>query len=591
MTEPITFGRPFVLRRDRDISGVSGTGIILDGILWPDGQAVIHWRGKWALTTPHPSMESILDIHDHGGQGDLHVLWADDVAAARREAAADIIEAFDVPGWVGGSEAERDVLRRQVERAIQAVQDGEAAPVEVGDERIVEAIMPIVDQLLEQRDRWRNAVGRAYRLAYRWEGAHGSSMFLVRAAGAELRDELDGAAECDHRLMPMLSGIVPGGPCVVRGPHTEHKTADGTAFSDIEDVRQHYAGPAAEPCTKHCGRAERQKYGCNGPDPADQEATESGSHAGCADVPGIRGLLEHVGIDTRGRDITVAGRVVDAAEPEPQHGAVEASCSNPDHACGRCGECAYEHPGEGGCPEAAEHALAVDPGELADAVRRVLGIDTTTCPADVAGWLLTACRELEKSEAARQQLRADRQRICLAVQDARSRARTPGAWGVLQALESVPLPDVPADQLPPDQSPLSGVEVRDPCPYCEDRRLIPRRQMVAHIRDQHPGAVCDFPLGWRVAKAHTFDEHDPQCSYAQTRGALLCDCHVLFPGAAPRRPAEGDLTLICRPCRDAADGVPGAQHCDDTGGVSWSCSCGHRPPNRRTHTPKEHRRA
>lgn len=38
-----------------------------------------------------------------------------------------------------------------------------------------------------------------------------------------------------------------------------------------------------------------------------------------ADAPGIRGLLEHVGIDTTGRDITVAGRVVDAA-PQPVDG-------------------------------------------------------------------------------------------------------------------------------------------------------------------------------------------------------------------------------------------------------------------------------
>lgn len=33
---------------------------------------------------------------------------------------------------------------------------------------------------------------------------------------------------------------------------------------------------------------------------------------------GIRGLLEHVGIDTTGRDITVAGKVVDAAEAQPE---------------------------------------------------------------------------------------------------------------------------------------------------------------------------------------------------------------------------------------------------------------------------------
>jgi hypothetical protein len=52
---------------------------------------------------------------------------------------------------------------------------------------------------------------------------------------------------------------------------------------------------------------------------------------GCRDVPGIRGLLEHVGIDTSGRDITVAGQVVD---PAPAHnaGPSVAECAEADRA-------------------------------------------------------------------------------------------------------------------------------------------------------------------------------------------------------------------------------------------------------------------
>ncbi|MCX3059589.1 hypothetical protein [Streptomyces beihaiensis] len=34
--------------------------------------------------------------------------------------------------------------------------------------------------------------------------------------------------------------------------------------------------------------------------------------------------------------------------------------------------------------------------------------------------------------------------------------------------------------------------------------------------------------------------------------------------------------MICRPCMEAADGVPGARHCDETGGPSWACACQHR---------------
>lgn len=48
-------------------------------------------------------------------------------------------------------------LRGQIETAIQAVQDGHAAPVEVGDERIVDAVMGVVqphfDQLADYENR------------------------------------------------------------------------------------------------------------------------------------------------------------------------------------------------------------------------------------------------------------------------------------------------------------------------------------------------------------------------------------------------------------------------------------------------------
>ncbi|MFJ4735237.1 hypothetical protein ACIP6V_23685 [Streptomyces sp. NPDC088770] len=297
--------RLFILRRDQDVTGVSGPGDVADGVQWPDGTVALRWRDR-PSTSVWDSLKLMLSVHGHDG-------------------------------------------------ATKAV-------------------------FSDTDDRARAAAGRAYLLADRWEAAHGQSAFLVRAAGAELREELDGADECDHRLLPMPSGLVPGGPCVVRGPHDEHETSDGTKFSMVA---------------------------ATGPEPT-----------------GIRGLLEHVGLDTRGRDITVDGRMVHAAnlrepaaecaaqhhgfddgrlciraaqhrgdhidergyhwsdtvavypladgtlrespaaavrrgqeyvsaryrsEPEPQHDRPASSCSNPDHACTKCGECAYEHPGEDGC--------------------------------------------------------------------------------------------------------------------------------------------------------------------------------------------------------------------------------------------------
>jgi hypothetical protein len=56
----------------------------------------------------------------------------------------------------------------------------------------------------------------------------------------------------------------------------------------------------------------------HGEQPTPAPSTTDGCTSACDGVTGIRGLLEHVGIDTTGRDITVAERVVDAA---PTHNA------------------------------------------------------------------------------------------------------------------------------------------------------------------------------------------------------------------------------------------------------------------------------
>lgn len=36
-----------------------------------------------------------------------------------------------------------------------------------------------------------------------------------------------------------------------------------------------------------------------------------------------------------------------------------------------------------------------------------------------------------------------------------------------------------------------------------------------------------FPTAWQFVKKTDCIDHDPQCSFRQTCGALLCDCHLL----------------------------------------------------------------
>lgn len=68
--------RSFKLYRLKDISGVSGIGLICEGVMFSDGHVAIHWLGKYPLTTAHPDgLTSVFAIHDHGGKGDLRLVW------------------------------------------------------------------------------------------------------------------------------------------------------------------------------------------------------------------------------------------------------------------------------------------------------------------------------------------------------------------------------------------------------------------------------------------------------------------------------------------------------------------------------------
>jgi hypothetical protein len=57
--------RRFVMRRENDVSGVSGTGTVLEGVHFSSGVVVIHWltpppRGSISV---FDSLEQFLSIH------------------------------------------------------------------------------------------------------------------------------------------------------------------------------------------------------------------------------------------------------------------------------------------------------------------------------------------------------------------------------------------------------------------------------------------------------------------------------------------------------------------------------------------------
>lgn len=68
-----TSPRLFVLSRIVDVSGVSGTGIVADGVEFPDGTCVIHWRGVKPSTVVWQSVDDAESIHGHGGA--TKIVW------------------------------------------------------------------------------------------------------------------------------------------------------------------------------------------------------------------------------------------------------------------------------------------------------------------------------------------------------------------------------------------------------------------------------------------------------------------------------------------------------------------------------------
>ncbi|MEV7684500.1 hypothetical protein [Streptomyces bungoensis] len=192
MSAPIP--RLFVLRRDHDVTGVSGPGDVADGVQWPDGSVVLRWRER-PSTSVWDSLDLMLSVHGHDGA--TRAVWAEDEAQARQDFVESNMKAYDVPAALLGTEAERAHVGRQLAKALGEAHSRRDVVMEAFQPdrhaaALADAVMPIVTQLLEQRDRAQRAAGRAYKLADRWEAAHGSSVFLVRAAGAELRDGLDG---------------------------------------------------------------------------------------------------------------------------------------------------------------------------------------------------------------------------------------------------------------------------------------------------------------------------------------------------------------------------------------------------------------
>ena len=67
MTERVLEPQRFLLWRESDVSGVSGTGLVAWGVEFPDGNVVTRWNAEIAQTCVWASIEEVQKVHGHGG--------------------------------------------------------------------------------------------------------------------------------------------------------------------------------------------------------------------------------------------------------------------------------------------------------------------------------------------------------------------------------------------------------------------------------------------------------------------------------------------------------------------------------------------
>lgn len=73
--------RRFNLHRWRDDSGVSGVGVVLNGVVLPSGRVVIEWREPHRTIAVYDSFLQFKKIHIDAHPNSGEVEWQDEVDA------------------------------------------------------------------------------------------------------------------------------------------------------------------------------------------------------------------------------------------------------------------------------------------------------------------------------------------------------------------------------------------------------------------------------------------------------------------------------------------------------------------------------
>lgn len=66
--------RRFLMVRNEDVSGVSGTGVVAEGVVFTQGRAVLHWLVDPCSVAVYESMDDLVAIHGHNGSTVFHYI-------------------------------------------------------------------------------------------------------------------------------------------------------------------------------------------------------------------------------------------------------------------------------------------------------------------------------------------------------------------------------------------------------------------------------------------------------------------------------------------------------------------------------------
>jgi hypothetical protein len=68
--------RRFELHRDEDATGVSGTGVVAEGVLYYNGWCSMMWKTSVFSLVTYPDIQSVETIHGHNGK--TRIVWVDE---------------------------------------------------------------------------------------------------------------------------------------------------------------------------------------------------------------------------------------------------------------------------------------------------------------------------------------------------------------------------------------------------------------------------------------------------------------------------------------------------------------------------------